>query len=104
MNDALSMFRPEGQSSGTADVPLRQDHDTWPPTLSGILTWIGKLNFLAGWVVGCWLIITGISEAEPMRIGLGAGLLVEGVIGGALFLGFASVVENLIVIRRRLES
>ena len=101
MSEALSMFRSEGQSSGAAAMPPEL-------LLSTVLRVIGWSNLVLGVLVGGWLIAEGkpfsFQDHNELMIGLGVGLLVESGISCALFHGFAFLVENLTVIRRRLES
>jgi len=121
MSDGLSMFASEEQLSGsvpppserqpfaTADVP--QEHGDTPPwTVTDYLKLIAGLNLAAGLVAGLWLILIiglpahRIGNPDWMMIGLGVGLLAEGAIGCALLMAFASIVENLTVIRRHLDA
>jgi hypothetical protein len=43
-------------------------------------------------------------DATPSVIALGAAIIVEGVIGGVVMMGFTSIVENLAAIRRDLAT
>jgi hypothetical protein len=78
------------------------------PRLYEVLRLIGWANLVVGVLVGFVLMIMGapspLDDANWVLIGLGAGLVGEGVISCALFRGLASLVENLVAIRRRLES
>ena len=69
------------------------------------LAWVGLVVSMIG---GIWILATfgriGDYSKNPIGIGVGIAVLVEGVFSCALFLVIASIAQSLIAIRRRMES